>query len=345
MGNPFAVTFGTIPHQYIPRLAQREKVIDDFNDSTPSTHAYAVMGVRGSGKTVMLTEISRKIGTDWIVVDLNPKQDLMRSLTAQLYAEKSVHRLFAKARLDFSFAGIGVHIEDSVPAYDYQTAIALMLEEIKKRNKKVLVIIDEVDNNDSIKEFAASFQILTRKDLPIFLLVAGLPENIYGLINDKMSTFLYLMPRVEMAPLNYDSMKSSYARSLKVDNETALQLSHMTFGYSFAYQALGLVCWGKDIKIKTKSFQAILEEYDYYLQEFSYVKIWDEMSDMDRAVAKAIARGLTSAGEIQEEIGIDTKKYSVYRDRLKKKGLINSAMRGEVHFALPRFDKFVLSQP
>ena len=31
MGNPFAITFGKTPEIYIPRISQREQVIQDFN--------------------------------------------------------------------------------------------------------------------------------------------------------------------------------------------------------------------------------------------------------------------------------------------------------------------------
>lgn len=38
-----------------------------------------ITGVRGSGKTVMMTNISSEIGKDenWITVELNPKRDLL----------------------------------------------------------------------------------------------------------------------------------------------------------------------------------------------------------------------------------------------------------------------------
>lgn len=344
MSNPFVITFGSTPPNYIPRISQRVHIIQDFNSATPSTHAYAIIGVRGSGKTVLLTEIKNKIGPDWITVDLNSQDDLLRSLAAKLYSDKGMHKLFLEAKLDFSVLGLGVHIEDSVPAFDYETAISMMLEEIDRQHKKVFITLDEVTGNDNIKKFTGAFQIFIRNGLPVYLAMAGNLENIYGLLNDRLSTFLYRTPRIEMTPLNLDMIRRSYMRTLKVDDQTAVHLAGMTRGYPFAYQALGYVCWGKNIDLNNSEFDDIMAEYDYYLQEFSYVKIWSEMSPTDRKLSRAVATGLHAASDIQSATGMDSKKYSVYRDRLKKKGLIDTAVYGEIHFALPRFDTFINGQ-
>lgn len=347
MGNPFIVTFGMKPDQYIPRIEQREQIISGFNGSPTATPAYVIIGVRGSGKTVMLSEVSEKIGPDWIVVDLSSQADMLKSLTSQLYGAQSVHKLFVKAKFDFTFMGIGVHAEESVPAFDYQTAVSMMLTELKKHKKKVLVTIDEVDNAEEMRLFASVFQILIRKGLPIFLLMAGIPENVYGLMNERRSTFLMRTPRILMTPLNYSMIKRSYMRKLKVNDATAERLASMTNGYSFAYQALGHVCWGRNINIESESFDWIVAEYDFYLQEFSYVKIWDEMSRNDRIVAKAIASNSDTkkVKDARISANMNSKEFGVYRDRLKKKGLLDTSSYGEVAFLLPRFAEFVREMP
>ena len=70
--NPFTLSFGKKPNQYISRLAQTNMIIDDLNASEPSAQLYMLTGVRGSGKTVMLSTISHELRqkSDWIVVEL-----------------------------------------------------------------------------------------------------------------------------------------------------------------------------------------------------------------------------------------------------------------------------------
>ena len=48
----------------------------------------------------------------------------------------------------------------------------------------MLVTIDEVTSNEHVRVFAAAFQILIRQNLPLFLLMTGLYENIYKLQNE-----------------------------------------------------------------------------------------------------------------------------------------------------------------
>ena len=76
-----------------------------------------ITGVWGSGKTVMLTDISKHFrkDKDWIVIELNPDRDLLYSFAAKLYDQKNLKDLFIKAQLDLSVLRIGVSIEKSNP--------------------------------------------------------------------------------------------------------------------------------------------------------------------------------------------------------------------------------------
>lgn len=76
-----------------------------------------ITGVWGSGKTVMLTDISKHFrkDKDWIVIELNPDRDLLYSFAAKLHDQKNLKDLFIKAKLDLSVLGIGVSIEKSNP--------------------------------------------------------------------------------------------------------------------------------------------------------------------------------------------------------------------------------------
>ena len=76
-----------------------------------------ITGVWGSGKTVMLTDISKHFrkDKDWIVIELNPDRDLLYSFAAKLYDQKNLKDLFIKAKLDLSVLRIGVSIEKSHP--------------------------------------------------------------------------------------------------------------------------------------------------------------------------------------------------------------------------------------
>ena len=92
-----------------------------------------ITGVRGSGKTVMMTNIAEEMrrNTDWIVIELNPMRDLLVSLAAKIYSIPKMHARFLEARLDFSAFGLGVSIENASPVTDIENALERMLEQVK----------------------------------------------------------------------------------------------------------------------------------------------------------------------------------------------------------------------
>lgn len=71
MTNPFSLSFGKEPLSFIERGRQSREIIDGFSEENPSCQVYMITGVRGSAKTVMLTDIAKHFckEKDWIVVD------------------------------------------------------------------------------------------------------------------------------------------------------------------------------------------------------------------------------------------------------------------------------------
>ena len=115
MQNPFTLVLGKSSLESISRLAQTNEIIDSFSSEWMNQQIYMITGVWGSGKTVMLTDISKHFrkDKDWIVIELNPDRDLLYSFAAKLYDQKNLKDLFIKAKLDLSVLGIGVSIEKS----------------------------------------------------------------------------------------------------------------------------------------------------------------------------------------------------------------------------------------
>lgn len=342
MNNPFTLSFGKKPVQYISRIAQTERIIGDFTAEESPNQIYMITGVRGSGKTVMMTNIAseiRKRSDEWIVVELNPNRDLLQSLAAKIYAIPEMHAVFVKAKLDFSVFGLGVTVENSAPVTDIENVIEIMLSHIKRLGKRLLITIDEVINSENIKIFASSFQIFLREEYPIYLLMTGLYENIYDLQNEKSLTFLYRAPKIILEPLNYTAIKSHYMRIFDINDEMADKMTLLTRGYPFAFQVLGYLYWDNR---KDHTLEDIMPEYDQYLDEYVYSKIWAELSPKDKEILSVISEsGYQSVKDIREKLDMKPELFSVYRDRLKRKGVIDTRQYGKIAMALPRFEEYV----
>ena len=336
--NPYSLVFGKEPSMHIVRIAQITDIVQAFSADIPPHQAYILTGLRGSGKTVMLSDVAKELkkDSDWIVVELNPERDMLQALAAKLYGDSSLSSIFKGLKIDLSLFGLGVEIEESTPILDIEVAISELLQRVKKKRKKVLITVDEVINNENMRIFAASFQILLREDLPVFLLMTGLHQNVDDLQNEKSLTFLLRAPKINMEPLNFGAMANNYKTSMNLDDETANKLAKMTQGYPFAFQALGYLYWEKRGKPED-----VIPALRQYLEDFVYRKIWSELSTKDKELAVAIAMVKSGkVSEIKEVMNGSAASFGPYRDRLIKKDLIDGSEHGIVKFTLPYFREF-----
>ena len=338
--NPYTLVFGREPLQVIPRVSTVAEVVETFCEEPPSQQVFLITGVRGSGKTVLMTEVSKRLASrdDWVVVELNPERDMLQSLAANLSSRHNLAKLFQSAKINLSLFGFGLEVTGSVPISDIEVALERMLASLRSHGKKLLVTVDETASTPTMREFASAFQILVRKDLPIFLLMTGLFDNIRRLQDEKTLTFLYRAPRLDMKPLNIGTIADNYRKNLVLEDDEAIRMAKMTLGYPFAFQVFGYFAW-RNGSLNERA----LTECKQYLDDYAYEKIWSELSQGDRDVALAIATAKSSrVRDIREIAGMSTNQFNPYRDRLVKKGVADGSTYGHLRFALPLFDRYVV---
>lgn len=341
MENPFTLTFGKEPLLTIRREDINSKLIQEFTSSNPSSQTFILIGARGVGKTVLLTEQFDYFDklNDWIVVDINPHRNIQEDIASQIYEKGKLKKLFIKKEFDFSFHGITLHLTGSNPVSSIISVLEKMLSYLKKKNIKVLLTLDEVVSNENVKEFAHDFQSFVRKNFNVFLLMTGLYENVYSLQNDKSLTFLYRTPKILVKPLDLFSIKNSYRNTFDIDEETASKLAELTNGYGFGYQLVGHLFFERRILDET-----LIERYDELLKINAYDKIWSSISENERILVAALFNEKeTKTSTILQITGFNNKNYSVYRDRLIQKGVIYPTRNGYLSLSLPRFKEFIVN--
>lgn len=338
--NPYTLIFGKEPNQLVSRYPEIQEVIDAFESEPSSQQVFMLTGIRGSGKTVMMTTIAKHFRdeADWYVIDLSPDLDLLDSFAAELGEIPELNRLFRMEKLSINLPGLLIDIAGHTGVTDAKVAVTRMLQIVKSHHKKVLITVDEAVNNDSVRKFASVFQILLRQELPVYLLMTGLYENIYALQNEKSLTFLYRAPKIEMRPLDLVRVAENYKDNLLVSEETARKMARMTKGYPFAFQVLGYLTW------KQKGdYNHVIQEFQSYLEAYVYEKLLMEMSPKDRKVALGIAKSENGEiAEIKKILNISQNEWNPYRKRLLAKGVIYTPERGRVDFSLPFFGEYLL---
>ena len=135
--NPYSLTFGREPHQMIHRESETDTILSSFCADPSPQQAYVITGLRGSGKTVLMNEIAKRLRErkDWIVIELNPERNLLEDMMSKLYSERSLKGFFSRSKIDLSFFGFGISISGTSPITNAEAALEKMLESLQKKRE------------------------------------------------------------------------------------------------------------------------------------------------------------------------------------------------------------------
>jgi hypothetical protein len=129
-----------------------------------------------------------------------------------------------------------------------------------------------------------------------------------------------------------------YKRKLAVENGEAKTMAKLTRGYAYAFQELGALYFKKK---EPETLENIIPELKAELFAYSYEKIWEEMTEGDRFLARLLlGKQEYKREEVLLLMGDKAGNYSMYRDRLIKRGLLESR-QGYISFALPFFADYI----
>jgi hypothetical protein len=350
MQNPFTTTFSKNPEYSYISMEQTDEVIQNFMYDNPSESVYKITGVRGSGKTVLLAKIEEEFRSEdnskkgWIVLDVNPARDMLQQIAATLVKEgfgketpqgKSFN---ISATVLGTGGGFGVSSENVNKFFDIGIEIEDMLKETQKKGKKILLGVDEVSKTTEMIQFASEFGKWLRANYPIYLVCTGLYENIMEVSNVKNLTFFRRATTIKTESLNDVRMTEMYRKLLNIELAEAKAMSKITMGYAYAFQELGVLYFKKQ---PSQTLDDLIPDFKTELFAYSYEKIWEELTDADRFLVKL----LTDKKEYKREevlplMGDKAGNYSMYRDRLLKRGIISSR-QAHISFALPFFADYI----
>lgn len=339
--NPFSLTFGMLPYKVIGRYEEKDRVISTFTADNAVSHVFLIEGIRGSGKTVLMTSISNELceNKDWIGVDLNPAMNLLDNLAENLTNSISIFPDIFDKGFSLSVGGVGIGI-NGTPKKSSVGITEDILEKLKKKNKKLIITIDEVSNSSDMRLFASQFQIFLRKRYPVFLIMTGLYENIYDIQNDASLTFLLRSPKVHLEALSLMQIARQYEDIFDADAQTAMIMAKETKGYAFAFQAFGMLAWEYGIDEIKNNDSKIFQDYESLLDDFAYRKIWSELTKKEQEIVLAINdEGSTKVAALCAAAGISNSMFSQYRRKLIAKGILASPAYGYVELTLPRFSR------
>lgn len=342
--NPFTLTFGRQPSTSIARLEDTNRIAESFSANNPICQTYLISGLRGSGKTVLMTSVVKELlkRGNWISVDLNSSVNLLDDFAMRLADACKKSTNLTEGGIDISLAGFGIGLSGAKTERDSVSKIESLLEYAKKKNKRVIITIDEVIPSKTMKVFASQFQIFVRKEYPVFLIMTGLYENIFAIQNDSQLTFLLRSPKIMLEPLSIQQIVNHYKKIFNIKEQTAIKFAAITKGYALAFQAFGFLYW--DYKDQL-SLEEILVKFDEILDDFVYRKIWESLSATDKKILGYFCeKEKAKVNEIRDALSMTSPVFSKYREKLLNRGLLASREYGTLELTLPRFGRFAKLQ-
>lgn len=380
--NPYSPGAGTIP----PQLAGRDEIINKADialercRSGLSFRGLLLVGLRGVGKTVLLSKITQEAESKaFVVVSLETPEGrslpaliipALRSALLRLDRMKASGDLAKKAlRILGGFLGaMKVKYEDvefslelgketgNADSGDLEqdlTDLFLAVGAAAKEKKTALVLaIDEIQYLPE-EQFGALIMALhkcTQRQMPVILLGAGLPQLV-AQAGEAKSYAERLFEYPEIGPLNSQAARNaivSPAKALGVefDEEAILHVLDHTKGYPYFLQEWGKHCWQaaecSPIKLSDAVFatQTAVTELD---SSFFRVR-FDRLTPSEKKYLRAMAElgpGIHRSGDISDILKKEVQAVAPVRASLIKKGMIYSPSHGANAFTVPLFDEFM----
>jgi DNA-binding Lrp family transcriptional regulator len=350
--NPFHPQFGKRPDKFVGRDGIIREFLASLEERNDPYRNTVVVGIRGSGKTALLSGIKEAIDPQThLVVDVTAGAELNQSILDQMQLQLKLpeHRLTggSAGALGFSL-GLQTSLEESAHGFWYH--LTLLVEECQKRRLGIVFLIDEVHNETpDTREFVTAYQHLVRDNADVALLMAGLPRSVNSVLNDKVLTFLHRTNKVTLGSIDALLVRRLYETTFAdagfEDVRGALpRAADATCGFPYLIQLIGFYLWkSAGSRIDERLVADALLNSKVELFQNVYQLMLGEASPKDQEFLCAMLKDAAASqfGELAKRMGTSASYASRYRQRLIDSGLVHSPAYGKLAFAPPYFREFL----
>lgn len=357
--NPFTPGFGEVPALVAGRNEAFASFVRGIESDRVQDRMVLVSGLRGTGKTVLLTMFKQAATRrGWQVLTLHTAQESLReeARAGAAYLLRSLDPEARSARVVSAGGGVlGVSASASSQVIDKYEDEEEPLGELLARLARLaardggglFIAIDEIQsvNKSQMYEIAQEIQDLVSKNLRVAFAAAGVHGGVEALLTDAKTTFLRRAKPLVIGNIAMEDavevIRLTVAETQKsITPEAAVRAAELAQGYPYLIQSVGARAWDR------AGDADIIEIEDVDGSRA------DLISDMIRSVHAPALRALSPrklqylmamladhgpsrTGQIAQRMGVSTGDQSQYRARLIEDGLIQPAARGMVEFAVP----------
>lgn len=362
--NPFKPTAGATPPLLLGRDAELLAYAEALENAPGAPELLTLItGARGVGKTVMLTALGSVAAEhQWIVIDdtATPGFGERIAVTVDRYRTelgKPERSRLAGLTLPSILGGGGITLKPAEPASpSWRDRVSALLEALARHETGLVITIDEVHaaSADELRQLAVDVQHFIREDLPISLVLAGLPEAVEDILlkgDRSVSTFLRRAERIRLLDVPVPLVAASLQETIKdsgrhITAEDAMRAAEATGGYPFAIQLVGYNIWRLADENGTITPEAVTKGINaahIRLGSLVHAPALADLSPADRTFLIAMSKddGPTRTADLAERLDREPGHVSMYRARLLAAGVIEAPKWGEVDFAVPGLREYL----
>jgi hypothetical protein len=349
--NPFTPSFGSIP----PFMAGRYRLIEEIlkgleNGPGDPNRATIFIGARGCGKTALLIKISEAVSErGWIHANVTAVDGMLediiertRESAAEFIEQKSGSRLTG-----INIAGLGLTRKiDDTPAGNWRTRMNALLDALEEKGIGLLITVDEVTIEFAeMRILAATFQHFVSERRNVALFMAGLPQNVSNLLQDKTISFLRRAYQHHLEPIPIYDVEETMRRTFEYSGRTIASVplktaAEATGGYPFLIQLIGYHIWRQHPEADEISNDDVEAGVDFaraVMNQMILETTIREISKTDLLFLRAMTEDndVSTLTDIAERMGVTTNYANQYRKRLLEHGIVGVRGRGKLGFEIP----------
>ena len=354
----FHPTFGSRPS----KIVGRDKEINDFLsglDVPIGSYERCTFfsGQRGMGKTALLQELAERASERNYIVALVTAYDSMtddiietiqRNGAEFIPTEKKRIQGIDAGAFGFSF---GLTFSDTTQTQmGFRSKMTLLCDRLEEYGKGVLILVDEAKTSEEMRQLAITYQHLVGEDKDIAIAMAGLPQAVSGVLNDKVLTFLNRAKKVHLGRINTNEITAYYKKAFQLlniscDDNMIEKAAESTEGIPYMMQLIGYYMekFATNNEVTSEVLDAAVKASSDDLKNNVFKPILNPLSDNDLNFLYAMSEdeGDSKMSDIGKRLGKTNSYLQPYRARLIDAGVIESKRTGEVTFAVPYLGKYL----
>lgn len=356
--NPFKPTAGAEP----PVLVGRERVVQDFCDGIEEgvgapARLMRITGPRGSGKTVLLTELGDVAKTyGWTVIDVVASGNLTDKIKRAL--RDRLPRADVSLRANLGLIAAQADFIEAADQPDIREVLTEATARLTAKGSGLLVTVDEIQDGseDEIRELAVAVQHLIRERQNIAFAFAGITTGVMNLINGRSLTFLRRAKAEELAAIPVAEVAMSFEQTFSqrgIDASEAFvnKMASATQGYAYLIQLVGYGVFAEAKRHATVSPVLTKEDCDSGIarayRDFDNAVLLPALDELpQRAIEYLLAmtqdEEKSGTGTIARRMGFDPSQLTATRRLLIGRQVIEAPSRGLVRFAIPRLREYLI---